>query len=187
MLKKIVVIFLFTCIIISAQQPYVILVSFDGFRWDYLNRNITPNLENIRETGVSASSLRPTFPSKTFPNHISIITGMYNDHHGIISNYFKNPFTNEVYKLGNNSAVKDPKWYRGEAFWETAKRQGIKTASFFWPGSEVTDINRRPDYYKTYEHKKSYKERVDTVITWLKIPQEERPHFLTLYFDAADT
>jgi predicted AlkP superfamily pyrophosphatase or phosphodiesterase len=121
---------------IAGEKPYVILVSFDGFRWDYANRVITPNLDKFKESGVSAFSLEPVYPTKTFPNHISIVTGMYPEIHGIILNEFSNPFSGEEYRMSHRDAVSDSKWYRGEFFWETAERQGIITASYFWPGLE---------------------------------------------------
>ncbi len=180
--------FLFSLTSIYSQaKPYVILISFDGFRWDYVDREITPHFDFIGEHGVSAKSLRPCFPSKTFPNHLSIITGMYPEHHGIISNNFWDYFTNKHYSMSDSVSVKDAMWYKGEAFWETAERQGIKTASYFWPGSEVTLSYRHPSYTKKYEHLKPYRERVDGVIGWLQLPYNERPHFITAYFDAADT
>lgn len=170
-----------------AGKPYVILISFDGFRWDYLNRGITPNLEKIRTDGISAQSLRPAFPSKTFPNHISIITGMYTENHGIISNYFMNYDKNDWYGMSDTTKIRDGKWYLGEAFWETAERQGIKTASYFWPGSELHLDYRRPTYRVLYDHEKPYEERVEGVIDWLKLPHNERPHFITLYFHDTDS
>lgn len=183
----IILILILSFTLISAQtKPYVLLVSFDGFRWDYLNRGITPNLEKVRQEGVSALSFRPSFPSKTFPNHQSIVTGMYPAHHGIYANYFLDPYTNETYRLGDTVAVTNPRWYLGEAFWETAERQGITTASYFWPGSEVKLDYRRPTYYEKYDHKMPYEKRIDGVVNWLKLPQEKRPHFITLYFHETD-
>lgn len=187
-LRIILIIFILSLAGLYAQtKPYVILISFDGFRWDYVNRGITPNFSYMKEQGVSAISLRPCFPSKTFPNHLSIITGMYPEHHGIISNSFRDYFSNTYYSMGDSNEVKNPKWYKGEAFWETAERQGIKTASYFWPGSEVSLSYRHPTYYYKYEHLKPYKERVDGVISWLNLSYNERPHFITSYFDATDT
>ena len=173
--------------VFAGSKPYVILVSFDGFRWDYLKREITPNLEKIKENGVSALSLRPTFPSKTFPNHQSIITGMYPAHHGIIANTFGDPFNKTIYRMGDTNAVRDGKWYLGEAFWETAERQGIKTASYFWPGSEILISYRHPSYYEKYDHERPYEKRIDGVINWLKLSPEKRPHFITVYFHETDT
>ncbi len=171
----------------AQSQPYVILISFDGFRWDYVDRGITPHFDYMKQNGVEAKSLRPCFPSKTFPNHTSIITGMYPEHHGIITNGFWDTFTDTRFSMSDTITVRDPKWYKGEAFWETAERQGIKTASYFWPGSELTLSYRRPTYFKKYEHKKPYRERVNGVINWLKLPYNQRPHFITSYFDATDT
>ncbi len=168
-------------------KPYVILISFDGFRWDYVDRGITPNFDYIKEHGVSAISLRSCFPTKTFPNHISIITGMYPAHHGIISNGFWDNFTNTHYSMSDTNEVKNAKWYKGEAFWETAERQGIITASYFWPGSEVSLSYRHPTYFYKYDGRKPYRERVDGVINWLQLNYNKRPHFITSYFDATDT
>lgn len=187
-MKKILFIFLlFIYAVYGQSKPYVVLVSIDAFRWDYINRGITPSLSQIKEEGVSALSLQPSFPSKTFPNHLSIITGMYPESHGIISNNFTNLFTGEKYSMGIESAVSDSKWYLGEAFWETAKRNGIKTASFYWPGSEVLNSQKRPDYFKAYKKGTTDDEKLDGVLAWLRIPYAERPHFITVYFEQVDT
>lgn len=182
-IRVLFLIFLFSINIFAGKDSYLILVSFDGFRWDYLNRGLTPNLNKFAEDGVRALSLRPSFPSKTFPNHISIATGMYPENHGIISNDIENPFTKEKY----NMQTTDSKWYNGEFIWETLERNSIKTASYFWPGSEIDLKYRRPSMFKKYEHKFPYTNRIDSLISWLSLPEEQRPHFLTVYFDATDT
>ncbi len=185
--KLILLIFILPALIAAQPNNYVILISFDGFRWDYANRGITPNIDYMKKNGVSASSFQPCFPSKTFPNHQSIITGMYIDNHGIISNSFEDPFTGERYRLGDDKTTSQSKWYLGEPFWETAKRNGIKTASFFWPGSELDLKYRRPDFVKHYDKSFPYYARVDTVIKWITLPYPVRPHFVTLYFSLTDT
>lgn len=169
------------------SKPYVILVSFDGFRWDYINRDITPTLQSIIDEGVHAISQRPAFPSKTFPNHYSIITGMYTERHGIIANYFVNQETGETYSISDTNSKWDSKWYHGEPFWETAKKSGIKTASIFWPASELRGDKNQPDYFKFYDRNMRYKDRVDTLISWLHKPLNERPRFLSLYFSETDS
>lgn len=171
----------------QSSKPYVILISFDGFRWDYPQRGLAPNLKMMEEQGVSALSLLPVFPSKTFPNHISIITGMYPENHGIIHNEFYDHFTGEKYKVGDGKSIREARWYLGEAFWETAERQGIITVSYFWPGSELTLEYRRPTYFEYYDHNRPYHERIAGVIKWLQLPDEKRPHFITMYFDATDS
>ncbi len=174
---------------IKAQSftPYTVLISFDGFRWDYPNRGITSTLETIERKGVSALSLQPSFPTKTFPNHYSIVTGLYPQNHGIISNNMYDKFLDEYFSLGNRNAVENSRWYKGEAIWETARKQGIKTASYFWPGSELNLEYRRPDYFHYYDHSRPYQQRIEGVVEWLNLPYHERPKFITLYFDAADT
>ncbi|MCO6473026.1 MAG: ectonucleotide pyrophosphatase/phosphodiesterase [Melioribacteraceae bacterium] len=188
-MKKILsAIILFALLVLSlnAQQPYVILVSFDGFRWDYTERGLTPNLDKIKNDGVAALSLQPSYPSKTFPNHYSIITGMYPENHGIIANDFYNVLCGLRYKVGDTISVRNSDWYNGEAFWETAERNGIKCASYFWPGSEVNNKLRRPSYFKYYEHNTPRRQRIDEVINWLELPYSERPKFITLYFHDTD-
>ena len=170
-----------------AKRPHLLLISLDGFRWDYTSRGITPNLDSLMNEGVAALSLKPVFPSSTFPNHLSIITGMYPENHGIIANKFKNPYSNEEFSLSDKETVRDPKWYTGEAFWTTAKRYGIKTASYFWPGSELNDPQRRPDIFHEYDHDRPYMTRINGVLDWIAMPYNLRPQFMTLYFHETDS
>lgn len=190
-LKVVIRVFLFLLISIgnlySQNIPYTILISFDGFRWDYTSRGLTPNFDYIEKHGVKALSLKPSFPSITFPNHISIVTGMYPQNHGVIANTMYDPVTDKIYQLRDTSEVRNAYWYKGEMIWETARRQGVKTASYFWPGSEVNLEFRRPDYYEKYEHNRDYLERINGVINWLKLSYSERPKFITLYYDLADS
>jgi len=177
---------LFAALAYSQSQPYVILISYDGFRWDYVNRGITPKINSLIEDGVEASSFDPVFPTKTFPNHISIITGLFPENHGIIFNDFKDPFSGREYRIRDSVEVRDSRWYKGEAFWETAGRQGIISASYFWPSSDINLAYRRPNYFHYYEHKRAYDVRVNGVLNWLQLPYDQRPHFITMYFDLTD-
>jgi predicted AlkP superfamily pyrophosphatase or phosphodiesterase len=187
-MKKYIIFLLFviTRVLANEPQPYVLLISLDGFRWDYAERGITPNLDKIKEEGVSALSFQPSFPSSTFPNHISIITGMYPQNHGIISNFFENLY-GERYTLSEADPVRNPQWYWGEAFWETARRNKIITASYYWPGSELRDENRRPHYFKPYNHNEPHENKIKGIIEWLQLPYSQRPHFITLYFHDTDS
>lgn len=172
---------------LAEEKPYVILVSFDGFRYDYDDRGITPNIDSLKARGVSALSLKPVFPSSTFPNHLAIITGLYAENHGIIANNFYDSVADKTYRIGAEKEVRDAYWYRGEAFWETAERRGIKTACYFWPGSELKLDYRRPTYYEKYDHDRPYEKRIEGVIDWLQMPENKRPHFITLYFHETDS
>ena len=182
-----ILILIFSLNLYAQEKPYVILISMDGFRWDYIYRGITPNLNKLADEGVYALSLKPSFPSKTFPNHYSIITGMYPENHGIIFNSFTNTFTGETYRIGDTISTRQSKWYKGEAFWETANRHNIKTASFFWVGSEQDVDYKRPTYFYHYNQNISFEERVNGVIKWLQLPENERPQFITLYFEEPDS
>lgn len=189
--NKIIILFLFLFIspgsLYSQKTPYTILISFDGFRWDYTSRGITPNFDYIEQHGVKALSLKPSFPSITFPNHLSIVTGMYPENHGIIANTIYDPATGKIYSLRDTGEVRNAYWYKGEMIWETARRQGVITASYFWPGSEVNLEYRRPTFYEKYEHERDYVERINGVVNWLKLPYSDRPKFITLYYDLADS
>lgn len=187
-IKKFSLILILFTIQLSAQpRNYTIVISFDGFRWDYPSRGLTPNLDFIKENGVHALSLQPCFPSKTFPNHYSIVTGLYPENHGIIANDFTNQNTKQRYTLWDTTAKNDAKWYLGEAIWETARRQGVISASYFWPGSELNIEYRRPNYSKKFKYTTPYDERVNGAMEWLQLPYDKRPHLIMLYFDATDT
>jgi alkaline phosphatase D len=141
----------------NTKKPYVVMVSFDGFRWDY------PNLRAVANAGVSAE-LVPCFPTKTFPNHYSIATGLYPDHHGIVQNTFYAPDLKREYTMGSQSAVENGAFYGGEPIWVTAEKQNVRTASFYWVGSEARIKGFRPTYWKTYKCKIAEKSRIDTLL-----------------------
>lgn len=178
--------FLALSITLQAQNnkdSYVVLVSMDGFRWDYEKHFNLPNLKQIEKEGVHAKSMKPSYPTKTFPNHYSIVTGLYPDHHGIINNVFYDASLNQSFSLSSD-AKNDSRFYGGNPIWNLAEQQGVKTASFFWPGSDID--KRNPSYYKNYDGKTPYGARIDTVMKWLQLPEKQRPHLVTLYFDEPD-
>ncbi|MEO7501436.1 MAG: ectonucleotide pyrophosphatase/phosphodiesterase [Gemmatimonadaceae bacterium] len=169
------------------NKPYVIMVSFDGFRADYLDRYPAPNFQRVARNGVRAKGLIPVFPSKTFPNHYSIVTGQYAESHGIVANRFFDPARKESYALGDRKTVLDGSWYRGEPIWVTAERQGMVSASYFWVGSEAPIKGIRPAYLKQFGPEPvTISMRADTVIGWLSKPGAQRPHVITLYISDVD-
>src|SRR5690554_7046622 len=125
-------------------KPYVVLVSFDGFRYDYLDRHPTPNFDRVAQAGVRADGLVPAFPTLTFPNHYTIATGMYPGHHGLLGNTIYDPEFDALYTMGNREAVEDGRWYGGEPIWVTAETQGMVAASYFWVGSEAPVMGVHP-------------------------------------------
>src|SRR5262249_8237388 len=152
--------FLATAVLLWAGPARIlILVSFDGFRWDYLNRGRSPHLSAMARTGVRADGLIPSFPSKTFPNHYSIVTGLYPAHHGIISNVIADPAF-PVGFITNTPTARDPRWWGGEPIWVTAQRQGHRTAPIFWPGSDVAIGGVLPDAWMRYDDAVSNADRV---------------------------
>ena len=167
--------------------PYVVMLSLDGFRWDYPDKAFTPNLDYIAKHGVKANSLKPSFPTKTFPNHYTIVTGLYPDNHGLINNSFYDSDSDKYYKIRDSKAVTDGTFYGGEPIWNTAEKQGIKTASYFWVGSEANIQNMNLSRFKKYEHNFPYEQRIDSIISWLQLPLNDRPHLLTWYIDQPDT
>lgn len=170
----------------NTDEPYVIMLSMDGFRWDYTENVPTPNFDKIARLGVRAQSLIPSFPTKTFPNHYSIATGLYPDHHGIVLNSFYDEEMDRYYEIPDRKAVEDGSFYGGEPFWVTAEKQGVISGSYFWVGSESEIGGYRPTYWKKYDNDFPYKQRVDSVISWLKKPEEVRPHLVLWYFDEPD-
>ena len=167
-------------------DSYVVVVSFDGFRWDYQDRYDTPNFDKLEFSGVKARHLISSFPTKTFPNHYTLATGLYPDHHGIINNSFYASELDGIYRIGDRDMVTNPDAYFGEPIWVTAEKQGVKTASYFWVGSEAAIMGTYPSYLYTYDQSVPYGPRVDQVIEWLKLPLAERPGLIFLYFDEPD-
>lgn len=168
------------------RKQYVVMVSLDAFRWDYDSIYKTPVLNDIASHGVKAERLIPSFPTKTFPNHYTIATGLYPDHHGLINNSFYAPDLDLVYRIGDRKMVENPAFYGGEPVWVTARKAGIRTASFYWVGSEAPIMGLQPDYWKSYDDEVPFGARVDTVLKWLSLPARERPHLITLYFEEPD-
>lgn len=167
-------------------KNYVVLVSLDAFRWDYGSLYNTPNLNKLAHDGVKADRMFSSFPTVTFPNHYSIATGLYPDHHGLINNSFPAPDLGLYYRMGDRTAVENPAFYGGEPIWVTAEKQGVKAASFFWVGSEAPVGGIHPSYWKKYDGTVTYESRIDSVIKWLNYPVEKRPELVTLYFDEPD-
>jgi len=169
------------------QAPYVVLVSIDGFRHDYASLHSSKELLDMQARGLAAKSLRPVFPSKTFPNHYSIITGRYAEDHGIVSNEFYDKANGESYSISDRHSVMDGKWYLGEPVWILAQKQGMSSASYYWVGSDAKIQGLSPNYYFSYDSKVENAKRVNQVLAWLQLPIEKRPHFITLYFSIVDS
>ncbi|MFA5816265.1 MAG: ectonucleotide pyrophosphatase/phosphodiesterase, partial [Bacteroidales bacterium] len=163
----------------------VVVLSMDGFRWDYPAIYHTPNLDRLAKAGCRAESLKPSYPTKTFPNHYAIATGLYPDHNGIVQNSFYDPKLDRVFRMGDRQAVQDSIFWEGEAIWETAEKQGVRTASYFWVGTESNE-RYRPEKRKIYEDGFPFKQQIDTVFRWLSLPSEERPELIMFYFDQPD-
>jgi predicted AlkP superfamily pyrophosphatase or phosphodiesterase len=168
----------------EALNP-LILVSIDGFHPDYLDRGLTPTLQHLADNGVRARWMTPSFPSKTFPNHYTLVTGLVPDHHGIIENNMFDPALGQ-FSLQNREAIGDGRWWGGEPIWVAAHRHGLRTATLFWPGSEARIGGVRPDEWLHYDASMTDNARVDHVLEWLSRSPRKRPHFVTLYFDQID-
>ena len=171
---------------ISDLRPTVILVSLDGFRSDYLEKYNPPNLNRLARAGVRAKWMVPSFPSKTFPNHYTIATGLYPQNHGIVENNIYDSRFDKIFTLSDREEIGKGRWWLGEPIWVTAQKQGQKTASMFYPGTEAEIAGRRPDYWRAYDAKVPNSERVDVILKWLDLPVAGRPTFLALYFSDVD-
>ena len=171
---------------LPAERAIVILVSIDGFRWDYLDRYQAPNLARLAAQGVRSEGLIPQFPSKTFPNHYTIVTGLRLANHGIISNNMRASDIPGEFGLSNREVLADPRWWNGEPIWNTAEQQGRIAAAMFWPGSETVIGGRQATFWTPFDDALPHAERVNQVLSWLKLPDGKRPSFLTLYYSEVD-
>ncbi|XP_051925796.1 ectonucleotide pyrophosphatase/phosphodiesterase family member 1 isoform X2 [Hippocampus zosterae] len=168
------------------RQP-LLLVSLDGLRADYLRlwNPLIPVLAKLQKCGASASYMQSSFPTKTFPNHYSIVTGLYPESNGLIDNVMYDPVMDAIFTL-SGPEKENPEWYLGQPIWHTAKYQGLKSGTFFWPGSDVKINGSFPDIYRPYNGKIPFEERVLTVLKWLQLPDGQRPDFYTLYLEEPD-
>jgi predicted AlkP superfamily pyrophosphatase or phosphodiesterase len=169
-----------------AARPYVILVSSDAFRHDYIARLHPPAIEGLAARGLRAEALIPSFPSKTFPNHYTIATGLYPGHHGIVGNSFYDPVRGQWYRSGDSLTVADGSWYGGEPIWVTAERNGVRSASYFWAGSEAAIGGVRPSISMRYDGSVPNARRIDESIGWLRRDPATRPHLVLLYLSDVD-
>ncbi|MDF2158496.1 ectonucleotide pyrophosphatase/phosphodiesterase [Algoriphagus sp. CAU 1675] len=170
----------------AEKETYVILISLDGFRYDYVERFHPENLSRFIQKGTAAEGLIPSFPSKTFPNHYTIATGMLPEHHGLVDNSFYNPQKDQTYAISNREVVTDGSWYGGTPIWVLAEQNGMKAASYFFVGSEADIQGIRPSYYYDYDGTVSNLTRISKVFEWLQLPKPDRPRMITLYFSDMD-
>jgi predicted AlkP superfamily pyrophosphatase or phosphodiesterase len=168
-------------------KPYVVLVSLDGFRYDYAQKYAARHLLALGAQGaIAPQGMIPSYPSLTFPNHYTLVTGLYPEHHGIVANSFYDPARKQRYAYTDPTTARDGSWYGGTPLWVLAEQQGMRSASFFWPGSEAEIQGERPSYYLKYDNHFPDEPRIDQVIDWLRLPAPQRPHFITLYYANVD-
>ncbi len=169
---------------IKDLKPTVILISLDGFRYDYLDKYQPATLSALAKEGVRAKWMIPSFPTKTFPNHYTIATGLYPEHHGIVENNVYD--FGQVFKMDDLDKVRDSKWWWGEPIWVTAEKQGQRAASYFFVGTEAKIDDVYPTYWRNYNGKVPNSMRVDKVLGWLDQPVDKRPTMLSMYFSTTD-
>ncbi|RYU91228.1 alkaline phosphatase family protein [Mucilaginibacter terrigena] len=172
--------------IAQQKKPYVVLISADGFRYDFARRYHAENLIRLGGKGVSAASMIPSYPSVTFPNHYAIVSGLYPSHSGLVNNTFYDRARNDRYAMGNKEKVADGTWYGGAPLWVLAEQQKMLSASFYWVASEAEIQGIKPTYYYVYNEKIDINNRIATVVNWLKLPPAERPHLITFYLPQVD-
>lgn len=171
----------------AAPRPVTILIGIDGFRADYLNPQDAPHLSALAARGVRAKGMRPSYPSLTFPNHYTLVTGLRPDHHGVVDNVMEDARRpGQTFTMGARAISGDPLWWdEGEPLWVTAERAGLRTATMFWPGSDLPIRGVRPSAWRMYDKTVLAPARVDQVLDWLS--GAAPPAFVTLYFDDVDT
>jgi len=165
----------------------LVIISIDGLRHDYLQLHQAPMLAELAAGGVHVKHLQPVFPSKTFPNHYSLVTGLHPEKHGIVDNSMYDPIHQRQFAMSMAQEVADGFWWGGEPIWITAELQGITAATYFFPGSEAEIKGKRPSYWFPYKHDTPIRERTEQVLAWLALPEAERPRVITLYFSDVDT
>ena len=176
----------------AQSKHYVVLVSLDGFRYDYAKRDGATHLLALGKQGAWApEGMFPAYPSLTFPNHFTIVTGLYPEHHGLVANSFYDPIRDARYAIAKADAVTDGTWYKGIPLWSLAEGQGMRSACLFWPGSEAEIGGFRPTWYAQFDSKTQATDavqqaRIDNAVALLKLPAADRPHFIAIYYSEPD-
>ena len=166
-------------------SPRLLLVSIDGLRADALDRGLTPNIQRMIDGGVRARWMTPSYPSLTFPNHYTLVTGLRPGHHGIIHNSMHDPQLGG-FEISNPAAVTDARWWGGEPIWVSAEKAGVRTATWSWPGSEAAIQGVRPCQWQVYDRSIALEDRVQTVLDWLAQTGPQAPRLATLYMENVD-
>lgn len=171
----------------ARTQPrhILVLLSFDGWRADYTSRFQTPNLHALAARGAYADALVPSFPTLTFPNHYTIVTGLYPDHHGIVGNTMVDVAIPQRFSLSADMATTGA-WWGGEPLWVTAQKQGLTSATMFWPGSEAPIGGVFPTQFMKFDDSVTNDGRVKQVLDWISLPEDKRPSLVTAYFSEVD-
>jgi len=193
-MKKCVVLIFVIIIIASAcnrkesnqEHPYLIVLSLDGYRWDYPQSANTPTLDSLRDVGVMAESLKPSFPTKTFPNHYTMATGLYPDNHGIVLNSFYATDLVKQYSVRDRESIADGSFYNGEPIWVSAEKQNLKAATLFWVGATAEIKGKRPSYWSYYDEELPFESRIDSIYYWLNLAENKRPHLVMAYYHEPD-
>ncbi len=172
----------------AQKAHYVVMVSLDGFRWDYAAKWGAPHLQEMAADGASApEGMLPSYPSFTFPNHYTIVTGLYPEHQGIVDNVFLDPARGyEQYYYKEPAKNSDGSWYGGVPLWSLAEQQGMRSASMFWVGADAKIAGKRPSYWVPFDDKFDDEKRIEQILIWLRLPKAERPHMITLYYSNVD-
>ncbi|MEQ8583185.1 MAG: ectonucleotide pyrophosphatase/phosphodiesterase [Marinoscillum sp.] len=170
----------------ALQQAYVVLVGIDGFRFDYAKKYGAEHIQKLGDSGVKSERLLPSFPSKTFPNHYTIVTGLLPGNHGLVGNSFYSRSRQAWYHVWDREAVRDASWYAGVPLWVLAEKQGMLSASFFWVGAESPVRGVKPTYNYAYDGSMPNEYRLRQVLDWLRLPEARRPHMMAVYFSLVD-
>jgi len=165
----------------------VIIVSIDGFRNDYLERmTFTKNLNKLSFKGNKAEFLKPSFPTTTFPNHYTLVTGLYPESHGIVANTFYDKELNKTFNIRDNELIKFPEWWGGSPIWVEAEKNNIKTAVCMWVGSNVVINGYSPSYVVEFNPHTTLDEKLKIVTKWLKLPKAQKPKLILVYLPEVD-
>lgn len=173
----------------DAARPPLLLISLDGFRWDYSAQfpDETTHLRRLMREGVSARGLIPVYPSNTFPNHYSIVTGLYPTSHGMLNNTMFDPRLGEAFRYNRAGAAQDPRWWSGEPIWSTAIKQGRQSACLFWVGSEAPIDGIRPSRWRPFDARIPFAARLAELLEWLMLPIDQRPAIVTFYLEETNS
>ncbi|KAM3866496.1 glycerophosphocholine cholinephosphodiesterase ENPP6, partial [Diretmus argenteus] len=170
-----------------AGRPLLVFL-IDGFRYDYMDDlHALPGFRELVGSGVKVDYMTPDFPSLSYPNYYSLMTGRYCEVHHMTGNYMWDEASSKEFLIGTNADSRLPLWWDGsEPIWVTLQKLGKSVFMYYWPGCEVEILGVRPKFCREYVYNPSEKNLTDSIEHALNALQSGQGDMAAIYYEKID-